>query len=52
LDLEQVSGLDLEIAPGREVMVLRFRQSVGIAALTFQLKPEPHIDLVVPREGV
>jgi hypothetical protein len=52
LSLEQVCRLDLEMGPGRELLVVGFRRSVGVSELRFQLKPEPHIAWAVLVDGV
>jgi len=52
ISLEHVSTLDLEMGSGRELLVVGFRPSVGVAELRFQLKPSPHIEWAVPGAGV
>jgi hypothetical protein len=51
LDLERVCRLDLELTPNREILTAGFRRSVGVFAMKFQLKPEPHIEWGVLGEG-
>ena len=43
VSLERVFRLELEISPGREVLVAGLRRSVGVTELRFQLKPQPHL---------
>jgi hypothetical protein len=52
LSLEQVAGIVLEMSPECEVMVLRFRRSVGALDLRIQLKPAPHLEWGTPGVGV
>ena len=52
LSLERVCRLDLEMDPGRELLVVGFRRSVGVSELRFQLKPRPHIAWATLADGV